>query len=49
MLLQLHDRLDLGNSADASLWAICLVAFYRMFRKSHLLPVLASSFDLRSN
>ena len=49
MLLQLHDRLDLGNSADASLWAICLVAFYRVFRKSHLLPVLASSFDLRSN
>ena len=49
MLLQLHDRFDLGNSADASPWAICWVAFYGMFRKSHLLPVLTSSFDLRSN
>ena len=47
MLLQLHDRLDLGNSADASFWAICLVAFYDLFCKSHLLPVLTSSFDLR--
>ena len=47
MLLQLHDWLDMGNSADASFWAICLVAFYGVFRKSHLLPVLSSSFDLR--
>ena len=47
MLLQLHDRLDLGNSADVLFWAICLVAFYGVFRKSHLLPVLTSSFDLR--
>ena len=47
MLLQLHDRLDLGNSADASFRAICLVAFYGVFHKSHLLPVLTSSFDLR--
>ena len=30
MLLQLHDRLDLGNSADASFWAVCLVAFDSM-------------------
>ena len=43
MLLQLHDRFDLGNSADALFWAICLVAFYGVFRKSHLLPVLTSS------
>ena len=42
MLLQLHDRLDLANSADALFWAICLVAFYEMFRKSHLLPVSTS-------
>ena len=45
MLLQLHDELDLGNSADASFWAICLVAFYGMFCKCHLLPVLTLSFD----
>ena len=47
LLLQLHDRLDLGNNADASFWAICLVAFYGMFCKSHLLPMSTSSFDLR--
>ena len=46
MLLQLHDLLDWGNSADALFWAICLVAFYGVFRKSLLLPVLTSSFDL---
>ena len=46
MLLQLYDRLGLGNSADALFWAICLVAFYGVFRKFHLLPVLTSSFDL---
>ena len=46
MLLQLHDRFDLGNSADASSWAICLVAFYDLFCKSHLLPVSTSSFNL---
>ena len=47
MLLQLHDRFDLGNSADASFLAICLVAFYDLFCKSHLLLVSTSSFDLR--
>ena len=46
MLLQLYDRLGLGNRADALFWAICLVAFYDMFHKFHLLPVLTSSFDL---
>ena len=46
MLLQLYDRLGLGNSADALFWAICLVAFYGVFRKFHLLPVLTSSFVL---
>ena len=46
MLLQLHDRLDLGNSADVLFWAICLVAFCGVFHKSHLLPMLTSSIDL---
>ena len=47
MLLQLHDRLNLESSIEASFWAICLVAFYGMFRKSHLLPMSPTSFDPR--
>ena len=47
MLLQLHDRLNLESSIEASFWAICLVAFYGMFRKSHLLPKSPTSFDPR--
>ena len=42
MLLQHHDRLNLESSIEASFWAICLVAFYDMFRKSH-----PTSFDPR--
>ena len=45
MLLQLHALLDLTSSRDASFWAICLVAFYGMFRKSHLLPTAANQFN----
>ena len=47
MLLQLHDRFNLESSIEASFWAICLVAFYGMFRKSHLLPMSPTSFDPR--
>lgn len=47
MLSQLHDRLNLANSTDASFWATCLVAFYGMFRKSHLLPMAPHLFDPR--
>ena len=47
MLLQHHDRLNLESSIEASFWAICLVAFYDMFRKSHLLPMSPTSFDPR--
>ena len=47
MLLQLHNRLNLESSIEASFWAICLVAFYGMFRKSHLLPMSPTSFDPR--
>lgn len=46
MLLQLHAKLDLSSSLDASFWAICLVAFYGMFRKSHLLPTAANQFNV---
>ncbi|KAL9985935.1 hypothetical protein ACROYT_G008391, partial [Oculina patagonica] len=45
MLIQLHALLDLTCSHDASFWAICLVAFYGMFRKSHLLPTAATKFN----
>lgn len=44
LLLQIHSKLNLTYSIDASFWAICLVAFFGMFRKSHLLPVSGSSF-----
>ena len=47
MLLQLHDRFHLESSIEASFWAIFLVAFYGMFRKSHLLPMSPTSFDPR--
>ena len=36
---------DLTTSQDASFWAICLVAFYGMFRKSHLLPTAPHLFN----
>jgi len=42
LLLRLHSKLDLTASLDASFWATCLVAFYGMFRKSHLLPSAAN-------
>ena len=47
MFLQLHDQLNLESSFEASFWAIFLVAFYGMFRNSHLLPVSPTSFDPR--
>ena len=45
ILMQLRANLDLTDSLDASFWAICLVAFYGMFRKSHLLPITPNKFD----
>ena len=45
LLWQLHSKLDLVTSLDASFWAICLVAFYGMFRKSHLLSMAPHLFD----
>ena len=37
LLLKIYQALNPAYSVDASFWAICLVAFYGMFRKSHLL------------
>jgi len=45
ILTNLHSRLNLTNSLEASFWAICLVAFYGMFRKSHLLPININQFN----
>ena len=39
ILSRVHKSLNLKNSYDASFWAICLVAFFGFFCKSHLLPV----------
>lgn len=44
-LMGLHATLDFTSSFDSSFWAICLVAFFGMFRKSHLLPTTAAKFD----
>ena len=45
ILRLLHSQQDHSESLDSSFWAICLVAFYGMFRKSHLLPTTLSSFN----
>ena len=44
ILSRVHKSLNL-NSYDASFWAICLVAFFGLFRKSHLLPVSKYQYD----
>ena len=45
LLLRLRSRLNLSLSQHASFWATCLVAFYGMFRKYHLLPESSTTFD----
>ena len=45
MLGHLYSQLNFASSFDSSFWAICLVLFYGMFRKSHLLPHSARAFD----
>ena len=45
LLLQIHSQLNLRSSIDASFWAICLVSFYGMLRKSHLLVKSPGSLD----
>lgn len=43
--MDIYSTLHFSNSLDSSFWAVCLVAFFGMFRKSHLLPLSASKFD----
>ena len=45
ILRGLRQQLNLTCSVDCSFWAICLVAFFGMFRKSHLLVTTASNFN----
>ena len=44
ILHSLRRRLDLSDSKHASFWAICLVSFFGLFRKSHLLPLSPKDF-----
>lgn len=41
----IYTKLNLRSSFDASFWAICLVSFFGMLRKSHLLASSSRSFD----
>ena len=44
LLLRIRSRLNLNCSKHASFWAICLVAFFGLFRKAHLLPESEATF-----
>ena len=44
LLFAIRGRLNLNCSKHASFWAICLVAFFGLFRKAHLLPTSGSDF-----
>ena len=41
----IHSQLNLRDSKQASFWAICLVSFFGLFRKSHLLPPSPKEFS----
>ncbi|XP_066921328.1 uncharacterized protein [Clytia hemisphaerica] len=41
----IHSQLNLRDSKQASFWALCLVSFFGLFRKSHLLPVSQKDFS----
>ena len=45
ILVRIHGFLNLMDSKHASFWAICLVSFFGLFRKSHLLPASVSEFS----
>ena len=41
----IHSQLNLRDSKQASFWAICLVSFFGLFHKSHLLPPSPKEFS----
>ena len=49
ILFRIWKTLNFRSSLDSSFWAICLTAFFGMFRKSHLLTCNMSSFPQTSN
>ena len=46
VLKKIYLQLNLHNSFDASFWAVCLVSFYGMLRKCHLLAGSRHTFHL---
>ena len=45
ILSRIYNILNFRSSFDSSFWAICLTAFFGMFRKSHLLSTSAGKFS----
>jgi hypothetical protein len=45
MLVQMANWLDLNDPADASFWALFLVCFFLLLRKSNVVPVAVKNFD----
>ena len=45
MLVRMHACLNLNSSFDSSFWAICLMAFFGLFRKAHLLTRTMTAFE----
>ena len=45
ILNKIYGLLNCNISFDDSFWAVCLVAFFGLFRKSHLLPTSAAKFN----
>ncbi len=45
ILIQIRYALDITLPIQAAFWALCLLAFFTMSRKSNLVPLTPSSFD----
>lgn len=46
LLKQFHEKMNMSDPLDATLWALFLVAFFAMLRKSNLVPDKVSEFQL---
>jgi hypothetical protein len=45
MLCDIFKHFDMSSLIDATVWCLCLHAFYLMFRKSNLVPDTVATFD----
>jgi hypothetical protein len=45
MLSDMFKHFDMSSLIDATVWCLCLHAFYLMFRKSFLVPDTVATFD----